>query len=322
MHCQHEMCAGRASCHIRACLPDHLLSVENQLFDNLDHVNEEGNSDYKNLIEVEFRANRKQLFKNTKGLDLKLGDCVIVSADGGTDAGWVYSKGQLAGIKADKLNGNLNLDELFEIERVATEDEINRLFSIQKEEPQIAEKCQEKILAHKLDMKFVDVELRYDRQKISVFFTSDHRVDFRELVRDLASEFRVRIQMVQISAREEAKRMGGIGTCGLLLCCTSWLKEFHQVSTDSAKYQNIQLNMSRLTGQCGRLKCCLNYERDSYSELLKKFPVLESMVKTEKGLAQIEKIDIFREEIWLHYEKSENWDCMTLDQFNKMFVQK
>lgn len=316
------MCAGRSTCNIRACLPDYLLSIENNLFEQIEEEQEVKDVGSSHLVEVEFRANRKEFFKNTKEIDLKLGDCVIVSADGGYDAGWIYAKGQLASIKAAQMNIDPNSGDLFEIDRIATKEEVDELFKIQHEEPEIGEKCREKILAHKLDMKFVDVEQRYDRQKILVFFTSDHRVDFRELVRDLASEFRVRIQMVQISARDEAKRMGGIGTCGRLLCCSTWLKEFHQVSTDSAKYQNIQLNMSRLTGQCGRLKCCLNYERDSYSEQLKKFPVLESMVKTDKGKAMIEKIDIFREEIWLHYEKSDNWDCMSLDEFNKLFVRK
>jgi cell fate regulator YaaT (PSP1 superfamily) len=316
------MCSGRTSCQVRACLPDYLLSIENKYFDTLVPEEDSQASDTVALYEVEFRGNRKEFFRNSKGLELNLGDCVIVSTDGGYDAGWIYAKPHLVQIKSKVLNIDPNSDELFEIDHLASKEEIEELFKIQKEEPGIAEKCHEKIESHKLDMKFVDVELRYDRQKISVFFTSDHRVDFRDLVRDLASEFRVRIQMVQISTRDEAKRMGGIGTCGRLLCCSTWLNEFHQVSTDSAKYQNIQLNMSRLTGQCGRLKCCLNYERDSYSEQLKKFPVLESMVKTEKGKALIEKIDIFREEIWLHYEKSDQWDCMTLDDFNKMFVRQ
>jgi len=318
MKCVRERCTGRSICNVRACLPDYLLSLENKIVEEPEVVELQESR----LYEVEFRGNRKEFFKENTDLILKVGDLVIVQADSGYDAGWIFSSGALARKKVEQRNLDPKNKKILSILRKATDDEVQALYGIEAREPEIAEICREKIAANHLDMKFVDVELRFDQQKISVFFTADHRIDFRELVRELAAEFHVRIQMVQISTRDEAKRMGGVGSCGRMLCCTTWLKEFHQVSTDSAKYQNMQMNMSRLSGQCARLKCCLNYERDSYLEQLKKFPVLESIVKTEKGKAKIERVDIFRDEIWLHYEANDAWQCINLDDFNRIFTRK
>ncbi|ACF12772.1 PSP1 domain protein [Chloroherpeton thalassium ATCC 35110] len=318
MKCVRDNCTGRSVCNVRACLPDYLLSLENKILEEADPTELQECS----LYEVEFRGNRKEFYKDDNPQNLRIGDFVIVQADSGHDAGWIFSSGALARKKVEQRSLDPNNKKILNILRKASTEEIEALQVIETREPEIAEICRKKIAAHQLDMKFVDVELRFDQQKISVFFTADHRIDFRELVRDLASEFHVRIQMVQISTRDEAKRMGGVGSCGRMLCCTTWLKEFHQVSTDSAKYQNMQMNMSRLSGQCARLKCCLNYERDSYLEQLKKFPIVESIVKTEQGKAKIERVDIFRDEIWLHYEANDTWQCLNLEEFNRIFTRR
>lgn len=299
-------------------MSEYLTSLEKTL------IEEDGSQEVKNLniFEVGFKGNRKQFYKNTQNLELKVGDYVIVEADSGHDLGMIFTSGVFIAPKMKRRNLDCDSQEILQILRKATAEEKVSLEEAREREPEIARICREKIASHGLEMKFVDTELRFDRQKISVYFTAEHRIDFRELVRDLASEFRVRIQMVQISSRDEARRIGGIGTCGKMLCCSTWLQEFQQVTTETAKFQNMQLNMSRLSGQCGRLKCCLNYELDTYMEQLKKFPTIDSMVRTERGKARIEKVDIFREEIWLHYNEDDSWESMSLEKFRQLFVRK
>ncbi|NTW48293.1 MAG: Signal peptidase-like protein [Chlorobiales bacterium] len=299
-------------------MSEYLTTVEKAFREQDGHLKIEDHD----IFEIGFRGNRKQFYHNTQKLPIKIGDYVIVEADSGYDMGMIYTAGIFVPIKMRLKDIESGSSEILQILRNATPEEIASVEEIKEREPEIARTCREKITAHGLEMKFVDVELRFDRQKISIFFTAEHRIDFRELVRGLASEFRVRIQMVQISTRDEARRTGGVGTCGRMLCCSSWLQDFQQVTTETAKFQNMQLNMSRLSGQCGRLKCCLNYELDTYMEQLKKFPAIDSMVRTERGKARIEKIDIFREELWLHYNDDDSWETMSLDKFKQLFVRK
>jgi cell fate regulator YaaT (PSP1 superfamily) len=169
-------------------------------------------------------------------------------------------------------------------------------------------------------MKLVDVEYQFDRNRITFYFTADGRVDFRQLVRELAAEYRTRIELRQIGPRDEAKRMGGFGVCGRELCCSSWLGMFEPISTDMARLQNLTINPFKLAGQCGRLKCCLSYEAQLYEELLKRFPPLEYRIKTSKGEGKIEKIDIFQDAIYIHYPKINGWDRMTLDEVNELIT--
>src|SRR5690606_1256455 len=154
----------------------------------------------------------------------------------------------------------------------------------------------------KLPMKLVDVEWQFDHKKITFYFTADHRVDFRQLVRDLARQFRTRVELRQIGARDEAARLGGIGSCGRELCCATWLQEFKPVSTQAAKIQNLPLNPVRLSGQCGRLKCCLNYELEQYMAALRDFPRVDTPVTTSYGRGTIQKLDIFKDVVWIQYE--------------------
>ena len=156
-------------------------------------------------------------------------------------------------------------------------------------------------------MKLSDVEYQADNAKATFYYSADDRVDFRELIKILAGEFHIRIEMRQISLRQEAGRLGGIGSCGRELCCSTWLSEFKSVSTSAARYQNLSLNPSKLSGQCGRLKCCLNYELETYMEALEDIPTLSAPITTEKGTARLQKTDIFRKIMWFSYDDENTW---------------
>ena len=186
--------------------------------------------------------------------------------------------------------------------RLATLADIERWEANRESESEafyIARKAIDKL---DLPMKLVDVEWQFDQKKVTFYFTADHRVDFRELVRDLARKFRTRVELRQIGARDEAARIGGIGSCGRELCCSTWLQEFKPVSTQAAKIQNLPLNPVRLSGQCGRLKCCLNYELEQYMTALERFPRVDTAIATTYGKGTIQKLDIFKDMIWIHYQ--------------------
>jgi cell fate regulator YaaT (PSP1 superfamily) len=168
-----------------------------------------------------------------------------------------------------------------------------------------------------LPMKLVDVEWQFDHKKVTFYFTAEHRVDFRELVRDLARRFRTRVELRQIGARDEAARIGGIGSCGRELCCSTWLQEFKPVSTQAAKVQNLPLNPVRLSGQCGRLKCCLNYELEQYMSALSAFPEISTPITTEYGRGSIEKLDIFKNIVWILYSDN-TWDSKPLSEVQNL----
>src|SRR5690606_3071411 len=159
----------------------------------------------------------------------------------------------------------------------------------------------------KLNMKLSDVEFQADNTKATFYYSADDRVDFRELIKMLAGEFKIRVEMRQISLRQEAGRLGGIGSCGRELCCATWLSDFKSVSTTAARYQNLSLNPSKLSGQCGRLKCCLNYELETYMEALQEIPTVDKPLLTEKGEAKLQKTDIFRKIMWFGYDKESSW---------------
>lgn len=277
----------------------------------------ESDGDY-DIVEVEFKAGRKDFFRNARQLMLHKDAHVIVQSDSGYDLGRVSTTGKVVGIKMQQKHLERDSPEILELLREASLRDLEQLTDLKVREQSAADVCRTKIKSHGLDMKFVDVEFRFDLQKISIYYTAEQRVDFRDLVKDLAAQYRTRIQLIQISAREEAKRLGGIGTCGRTLCCSSWLQEFEQVSTDAAKYQNLPLNINRLSGQCGRLKCCLNYELDNYMAAMKKFPAIDTRIRTAKGAARVDKIDIFKEEVGLYYETADLWESLPLAQFNTL----
>lgn len=271
--------------------------------------------------EVVFKGERRGYYINDQGLELSDGTSVIVEAEKGIDLGLVASSGATAYMKS-RLRMRPCVGEIRKVLRIATEADLKVMDFHREQEHTAFHICLDKV--HKLDlpMKLVDVEYQFDRNRITFYFTADGRVDFRQLVRELAAEYRTRIELRQIGPRDEAKRMGGFGVCGRELCCSSWLGMFEPISTDMARLQNLTINPFKLAGQCGRLKCCLSYEARLYEELLKRFPPLDYAVVTKKGEGKIEKIDIFQDAIFVHYQKDNVWDRMTLDEINAILEQK
>ena len=270
--------------------------------------------DVANYTEVIFKGERRGYFVNTSGSELTDNMYVIVEAEKGLDLGMVGLTGERAYLKTQLRNKPCQNEGTRNVLRVADDSELNVLRFHREQEDTAFQVCLGKIELLKLQMKLVDVEFQFDRNRITFYFTADGRVDFRELVRELAAEYRTRIELRQIGPRDEAKRLGGYGVCGRELCCSSWLGSFEPVSTDMAKLQNLTMNPFKLAGQCGRLKCCISYEVRLYEELLKKFPPLDYRFQAPKGTARIEKVDIFQDAIYVQYDKSDAWDRFTLSE--------
>ncbi len=255
------------------------------------------------VVEVRFKNSRKDFYRLPEGLEICEGDIVAVEGTPGHDIGIVTLKGELCRIqmKKKKVENNDTIKRLY---RRAKISDIERwLQSIAKEDAMIFETRR---LAEDFDlkMKVNDVEFQGDGTKAIFYYTADDRVDFRQLIKSLAEQFRIRIEMKQIGARQEAGRLGGIGTCGRELCCSTWLNSFHSVSTSVAKTQQLFPNPQKLAGQCGKLKCCLNYEYDVYVDALKAFPELGTALETKKGKAVYHKIDVFKKLMWYSYQGS------------------
>jgi len=253
------------------------------------------------IVEVLFKGGRKGFFRNVRSLDLQTGDHVIVEADRGVDFGSIHMSGEMVRLrlKSKGLDGEA---EYAGVVRVASLEDLTRWEENKEKETETFLIGRRAIDKMNLPMKLVDVEWQFDHKKVTFYFTAEHRVDFRSLVRELAKQFRTRVELRQIGARDEAARIGGIGSCGRELCCSTWLQSFKPVSTQSAKVQNLPLNPIRLSGQCGRLKCCLNYELELYMNALKDYPRVDTFVVTPNGKCRIQKIDIFKEVVWVQYE--------------------
>ena len=258
------------------------------------------------VVEVRFKGGNKQFFRNTKDLDLTTGDAVVVDVPNGHHIGYVSLQGELVRLQMQKKKVP-NDDNLRKIYRIATTQDLDSLESVKKREMPTLYRTRQIIQDLRLSMKLSDVEYQADGNKATFYYSADSRVDFRELIKMLAAEFRVRIEMRQISLREEAGRLGGIGSCGRELCCSTWLSNFRSVSTSAARYQKLSLNPSKLSGQCGRLKCCLNYELDTYLDALKDIPDIRRPLITKKGEAFLQKTDIFRKTMWFAYRGENNW---------------
>jgi len=249
-------------------------------------------------IEIVFKGERKELYSNPQQFPFKVGDYAIVEADKGEDLGIVNQLGSV--LTRKKAEGPLQ-----RILRKPSVKDLEQYRENRKREMEAFNACKDKIEVHGLPMKLVDVEYQFDGNKITFYFTAEKRVDFRGLVKDLANEYKVRIELRQIGVRDEAKRIGGYGICGRKLCCTTFLREFEPISTQCAKEQNLPLNPQKLSGLCGRLLCCLMYEQKFYREQTKKFPSIQSRFKTDKGVATLTKIDVFKEEGQLEFENEE-----------------
>lgn len=264
-----------------------------------------GQSTY-DIVEVRFKNSRKGFYRNMKGYNLQVGDAVVVEASPGYDVGVVSVSGELARIQVRKKAPNFKPHEARQIKRIASSDDIEKWKTSSNMEKDAMYRSRKLASELALDMKISDVEYQGDGNKATFYYTAEDRVDFRQLIKDMADEFKIRIEMKQIGVRQEAARLGGIGSCGRELCCATWLTDFRSVSTASARYQQLSLNPQKLAGQCGKLKCCLNYELDAYLEALKKFPGTDVKLKTQKGIAFHIKTDVFKEEMWYLFEESES----------------
>ncbi|MCI1187802.1 Signal peptidase-like protein [Hymenobacter sp. DH14] len=260
------------------------------------------------LVEVRFKGGRKEFMRNDLRLPLVTGDAVVVDAAGsGWHLGHVSLKGELVRLQMRKKKIPTDSKEIRNILRVATPDDEERWQAVRDLETGTMFRARAMVSELRLRMKLSDVEYQADRTRALFYYSADDRVDFRELIRRLADEFRVRVEMRQISLRQEAGRIGGLGICGRELCCSTWLTDFKTVSTTAARYQNLSLNPQKLAGQCGRLKCCLNYELDAYLDALKDIPQVQRPLKTSKGEAFLQKTDIFRRRMWFAFKGDNNW---------------
>ena len=274
-------------------------------------------SDRFNVVEVRFKNGRKEFFINTEKLDLHTGDAVIVEVSNGHHLGHVSLQGELVRLQMKKKNV-ANDGETKKIYRLAHPKDQEKYEEVMTRELPTLHRGREIIRQMNLQMKLSDVEYQADNMKASFFYSADERVDFRELIKVLAGEFRIRVEMRQISLRQEAGRLGGIGVCGRELCCSTWLTDFKNVATSAARYQNLSLNPSKLSGQCGRLKCCLNYELETYMDALKHIPDVQRPLLTEKGEATLQKTDIFRKIMWFGYKEESNWYPLDVKRVNEI----
>jgi cell fate regulator YaaT (PSP1 superfamily) len=286
------------------------------VFDWLSNMDMPGQDKF-NIVEVRFKNGRKEFHKNSEGLQLTTGDAVIVEVPNGHHLGYVSMQGELVRLQMQKKKV-ANDSEIKKIYRIAHQKDLEKFEDVKKRELPTLYRTREIIRNLKLDMKLSDVEYQSDNTKATFFYSADDRVDFRELIKVLAGEFKIRVEMRQISLRQEAGRLGGIGVCGRELCCSTWLSEFKNVATSAARYQNLSLNPSKLSGQCGRLKCCLNYELETYMDALEDIPKIEGPLLTEKGEATLQKTDIFRKIMWFGFREENTWYPLNVSRVNEI----
>ncbi len=267
------------------------------------------------IVEVRFKNGRKEFYRNGDGLPLTTGDAVVVEVPNGHHIGHVSLQGELVRLQMQKKK-IADDSEIRKIYRIAHQKDLEKFEEVKKRELPTLYRTREIIRDLKLEMKLSDIEYQADNTKATFFYSADDRVDFRELIKILAAEFRIRVEMRQISLRQEAGRLGGIGVCGRELCCSTWLSEFKNVATSAARYQNLSLNPSKLSGQCGRLKCCLNYELETYMDALQHIPKIEGPLLTLKGDATLQKTDIFRRIMWFGFSEENTWYPLNIERVN------
>ncbi len=257
---------------------------------------------------IEFKGNRRQIYEASNDLNVEIGKYVIVQAERGEDMGLVKSS-------SEKVDMGL-LEEHHRIVRLASETDLDRLHFNRQKEIESKSECLKFIDKHRLKMKLVDVEYQFDCNKITFYFTAEKRVDFRELVKDLAAMFKTRIELRQIGVRDEAKRLGGFGICGKEQCCSSFLDAFDTISTQMARTQNLALNPQKISGNCGRLLCCLKYEQNFYEQTLPDYPEVGSRYIYKNIECSIEKFNIFFENITIRLEDGA-YRVITLEEYRR-----
>ncbi|WP_438965041.1 PSP1 domain-containing protein [Flavobacterium sp.] len=306
-------CKNNGTCGTDSC---NKLTV----FDWLANMTLPGGQEPFNAVEIRFKNGRKEFFRNTEKLTLSIGDVVATEASPGHDIGIVSLTGELVKVQMKKKGENPDA-ELAKVYRKASQKDIDIWSQCREKEEKIKVKAREIAINLKLEMKISDIEFQGDGSKATFYYTANDRVDFRQLIKEFAREFSIRIEMKQVGFRQEASRLGGIGSCGRELCCSTWLTDFRSVNTSAARYQQLSLNPQKLAGQCGKLKCCLNYELDTYLDALKHIPDMDTKLYTEKGDAFCQKIDIFKELMWFSYANNPaHWHVLPVAQVQEILT--
>jgi cell fate regulator YaaT (PSP1 superfamily) len=305
-------CKSNGSCSTGGC---EKLSV----FDWLSNMTLPSGEAPFNIYEVRFKNGRKHFFKNPENLAISMGDVVAVEGNPGHDVGVVSLAGELVKVQMKKRKVFFDDENVKKIYRKATQKDIDVWQRARGKELETQTRGREIVSRLGLKMKLSDVEYQGDGNKATFYYTADARVDFRQLIKDLAAAFSIRIEMKQVGSRQEAARLGGVGSCGRELCCSTWLTDFRKVTTTAARYQQLSLNPLKLAGQCGKLKCCLNFELDTYLDALDEFPEQNKVLKTEKGDAIFVKMDIFKKLLWYTYKEDRmKWYKLSLDQVQEI----
>lgn len=298
--CAPSGCKSNGSCLTNGC-------SKLDVYDWLSHMDMPTNYKVFPIVEIKFKGSRKDFYLNADNIYLEAGELVVTeTTTGGFDVGHVSVTGELVRMQMVKRRVNEG-DVTKKIFRKATIPDVDKWKAAKDMEWETMHKARKLALELGLQMKISDVDYQGDKSKATFYYTAEGRVDFRELIKRMAETFRIRIEMRQIGMRQEASRLGGIGSCGRELCCSTWLTDFKTVSTSAARYQNLSLNTLKLAGQCGKLKCCLNYELDTYMDALKHIPDNVHTLRTEKGDARLQKTDIFKKLMWFTYPGGEDW---------------
>lgn len=271
------------------------------------------------IIEVSFsQGSRKDYYRNNSLQIFEKGDIISVEGLSGFDVGTVSLTGELVRLQLKKHSIKEDSSEFKKILRIATDNDINKWKETKAREHDVLIRSRAIARQLKVDLKMAEVEIQADGRKATFFYIADDRVDFRELIKVYASEFKVKVEMKQIGARQEAGKVGGIGSCGRELCCSTWLTDFKSVNTNAARYQNLSINQTKLSGQCGRLKCCLNYELDTYLDALQHFPDDAEVIEVAKGRAFLIKKDIFRNLMWYSMHDSTRHYPLSIEGVKKI----
>lgn len=271
------------------------------------------------IIEVSFNnGSRKDFFKNTTTNFYEKGDMIALEGVSGFDVGSVNMTGELVRLQLKKNNIKEDSADIKRVLRRANDNDLSKLKESKNREKEVMIRSRAIAKQLNLEMKVAEVEIQADGRKATFFYIADDRVDFRELIKIYAGEFKVKVEMKQIGARQEAGKVGGIGSCGRELCCSTWLTDFKSVNTNAARYQNLSINQTKLSGQCGRLKCCLNYELDTYLDALQHFPDNCDSIEIARGRAYLVKKDIFRNLMWFTLSDSNKQYPLTLERVKKI----
>ena len=311
--CAPAGCKSNGSCLTGGC-------GKMEVYDWLSNLDMPSNYTPFQVIEVKFKGARKEFFLNSDNIYLEIGELIAVEGPtGGYDIGHVSLTGEL--VRMQMKRRKTPIDQVTrKVYRKATEADVEKWKIAKGLEWETMHKARTLALDLRLSMKISDVDYQGDKTKATFFYTAEGRVDFRELIKKMAETFRIRIEMRQIGMRQEAGRLGGIGSCGRELCCSTWLTNFKTVSTAAARYQNLSLNTLKLAGQCGKLKCCLNYELDTYLDALKDIPDRIEALQTEIGVARHQKTDIFKKIMWFAYPNTEDWIPLKVDRVKEIMA--